>query len=128
MQSKHVSFTLVYNECCTFVHQPFQSVSSDVAYLATASAALLRGSVHTSPDTRDSEETHMHRVLVLHLSWLRSNYAVQTCHLSQEFSSLLSSLARNGGTLLTFTCISVLSLQETGQLLPAIEEAVSSMQ
>lgn len=28
--------------------------------LAAASAALLRGNVHMSPDTRDSEETHMH--------------------------------------------------------------------
>lgn len=62
-------------------------------YLAAASAALLVGSVHMSPDTHDSEQTHMHRLLVLHLSWLHGNYAVQTCHLSQDFSSLLSSLA-----------------------------------
>lgn len=33
--------------------------------------------------------------LVLHLSWLHGNHAARTCHLSQDFASLLSSLARN---------------------------------
>lgn len=54
-------------------------------HLATASAALLRGSNHMSPDTRDSEETHMHWVLVLHLSWLHGNYAVQNVSLVTGF-------------------------------------------